>query len=122
MTKTSQLDLMANVFDGENIALYDLARACMAAGKTAIADRTFRNCRIVGPAVMLVLDNVQFHNANFGQHDDIRALILRPASPNKVAGVIPVTHCTFDGCEFMGLGFTGPDLFLDQLLALEIKA
>jgi hypothetical protein len=71
---------------------------------------------------VLVLDNVQFNNTSFGQHADMRALVLRPASPNQVVGAIPVTHCTFDGCEFLGLGFTGSDLFLDQLLKLEIKA
>jgi uncharacterized protein YjbI with pentapeptide repeats len=123
MTQASQIDLMANVFEGAEISLYDLARACMADGKKSISDRTFRNCLITGPAVMLVLDNVQFNNTNFGQHGgDIRAVVLRPASPNQVVGVIPVTHCTFDGCQFLGLGFTGSDLFLDQLLKLEIKA
>ena len=123
MTQASQIDLMANVFEDAEISLYDLARACMAEGKTAISDRTFRNCLITGPAVMLVLDNVQFNGTNFGRHgDDIRAVVLRPASPNQVVGAIPVTHCTFDGCQFLGLGFTGSDLFLDQLLKLEIKA
>jgi hypothetical protein len=123
MTGAAQIDLMANVFEGVEISLYDLARACMAEGKTTISDRTFRNCVIVGPAVVLVLDNVQFNNTNFGQPgSDVRAIVLRPASPTQVVGAIPVTHCTFDGCRFLGLGFTGPDLFLDQLLALEIKA
>ena len=115
-------DLTATVFEGVEISLYDLARACMAEGKTSISDRTFRNCLITGPAVMLVLDNVQFNNTAFSsQGSDIRAIVLRPASPNQVVGVIPVTHCTFDGCQFLGLGFTGADLFLDQLLKLETK-
>jgi hypothetical protein len=123
MTQTANIDLSATVFEGVEISLYDLARACMAEGKTSISDRTFRRCLITGPAVMLVLDNVQFNNTNFGQPgSDTRAIVLRPASPNQVVGAIPVTHCTFDGCEFLGLGFTGPDLFLDRLLALEIKA
>jgi hypothetical protein len=116
-------DLMATVFESVEVSLYDLARACMAQGKTSISDRTFRNCLVTGPAVMLVLDNVQFNNTNFAsQGEDIRAIILRPSHPSQVVGVIPVTHCTFDGSQFLGLGFTGSDLFLDQLLKLEIKA
>ncbi|KQY31140.1 hypothetical protein ASD21_08810 [Caulobacter sp. Root1455] len=123
MDAAAHIDLTATVFEGVEISLYDLARACMAEGKTSISDRTFRKCLITGPAVVLVLDNVEFKNTNFGSHgSDIRAIVLRPASPNQVVGAIPVTHCTFDGCQFLGLGFTGSDLFLDQLLKLETKA
>ncbi len=115
-------DAMAKVFDNVDISLFDLARAVMMAGQRTISGRTFRNCRIEGPAVMLVLDNVNFDATNFGPNGgDVRNLVLRPAGPTSVVGTIPVSDCQFINCEFFGLGFTGPDQFLDQLLALESK-
>ena len=115
-------DAMAKVFENVDISLFDLARAVMRAGQPTISDRVFRNCRIEGPAVMLVLDNVNFDATNFGPNGgDVRNLVLRPAGPEKVIGTIPVANCQFINCEFFGLGFTGADQFLDQLLALESK-
>ena len=115
-------DAMAKVFENLDISLFDLARAVMRAGQPTIDGRVFRNCRIEGPAVMLVLDNVNFDATNFGPNGgDVRNLVLRPAGPEKVIGTIPVANCQFINCEFFGLGFTGPDQFLDQLLALESK-
>jgi hypothetical protein len=115
-------DAMAKVFDSVDISLFDLARATLQGGERMISGRTFRNCRIEGPAVMLVLDNVNFDATNFGPNGgDVRNLVLRPAGPDKVIGTIPVRDCQFINCEFFGLGFTGADQFLDQLLALESK-
>lgn len=115
-------DAMAPVFENVDISLFDLARAVLKAGQRTINGRTFRNCFIEGPAVMLVLNNVNFDNTNFGPNGgDMRNLVLRPAGPTKVVGAIPVSDCEFINCEFFGLGFTGPDQFLDQLLTLETR-
>jgi hypothetical protein len=115
-------DAMAKVFENVDISLFDLARAVLKAGQRTINGRTFRNCFIEGPAVMLVLNNVNFDNTNFGPNGgDVRNLVLRPAGPTSVVGAIPVSDCEFINCEFFGLGFTGPDQFLDQLLTLETR-
>jgi hypothetical protein len=115
-------DAFAKVFESVDLSLYDLYRANFAAGARTITGRTFRNCRIEGPAVMLVLDNVNFDATNFGPNGgDVRNLVLRPAGPTSVVGTIPVEDCQFINCEFFGLGFTGPDQFLDQLMALETR-
>ena len=115
-------DAFAKVFESVDLSLYDLFRANFQAGHRIISGRTFRNCRIEGPAVMLVLDKVNFDATNFGPNGgDVRNLVLRPAGPTSVVGTIPVEDCQFINCEFFGLGFTGSDQFLDQLLALEIK-
>ncbi|MEJ2814824.1 MULTISPECIES: hypothetical protein [unclassified Caulobacter] len=115
-------DALAKVFENLDLSLYDLYRANFAAGQRTLSGRTFRNCRIEGPAVMLVLDNCNFDATNFGPNGgDVRNLVLRPASPTSVIGTIPVEDCQFINCEFFGLGFTGPAQFLDQLLALETR-
>jgi hypothetical protein len=44
-------------------------------------------------------------------------MVLRPAA-NIAIGTIPVRNCTFDGCEFFGLGFTGEEAIVEQILAI----
>ncbi|MBI1406552.1 MAG: hypothetical protein GC145_10550 [Caulobacter sp.] len=111
-------DLLATSYDLKVVSLVDLARARMTAGKTLITGVTFTNCRIEGPAVMLPL-GCHFQNSDFGNPSgDIRNLVLKPASPSAVIGAIPVDNCTFTGCQFVGIGYTGADAFLDQILAL----
>ncbi|MBO9557747.1 MAG: hypothetical protein J7515_04060 [Caulobacter sp.] len=115
-------DALAKVFEDVDISLFDLARANLKAGRRVIAGRTFRNCRIEGPAVMLVQGDTQFDSTNFGPHgDNVHNLILRPVGPTGVVGTIPVHNCTFIGCEFFSVGFTGPESFVQQLMALGTK-
>jgi hypothetical protein len=112
----------AAVFENVDISLFDLYRTVMAKGESVLKGRTFRGCRIEGPVVMLVLSGTKFDATDFGATGgDIRNIVLRPASPEKVTGVIPVQDCTFVACQFLGVGFTGPEPFLQQVLALETK-
>jgi len=112
----------AAVFENLDISLFDLYRTVMAKGQSVITGRTFRGCRIEGPVVMLVLSGTKFETTDFGATDgDIRNVVLRPAGPEKVTGVIPVQDCTFVACQFLGVGLTGPEPFLQQVLALETK-
>jgi hypothetical protein len=115
-------DAHAAVFENLDISLYDLFRAVFRADRPMISGRTFKGCRIEGPAVMLVLNDVKFDGVNFGPNGgDIRNLLLRPAGPEKVIGTLPVQDCKFIDCEFFGVGFTGPEPFLAQLMALESR-
>ena len=115
-------DADAAVFENVDISLFDLYRTVMAKGQSAITGRTFRGCRIEGPVVMLVLSGTKFETTDFGAADgDIRNVVLRPAGPEKVTGVIPVQDCVFVACQFLGVGLTGPEPFLQQVLALETK-
>lgn len=117
-------DLMANEFgDGVALNLFELYRARLQAGQGTISGVTFRNCRIEGPAVMLVVGECDFDGVNFGDsRGDIRNLVLHPASPTGVIGAIPVKDCKFLGAQFYGVGFTGGSQFLDQLLAIGSKS
>lgn len=112
-------DLTADHFENVAVSLVDLHRARLRLGQTAIVGVTFRNCRIEGPAVMLVVGGCQFSAVDFGfAGGDIRTLVLRPASPNGVVGAIPVRDCTFEGGQFFAVGYTGGESFLNQILAL----
>jgi hypothetical protein len=115
-----QADALATTFENADISLFDLYRASFAAGQPVITGRTFKNCRIQGPGVMLVLPGTKFESTDFGETSgDVRNLILRPAGPQKVVGTLPVQNCVFIGCVFHGVGFTGPENFLQQILALD---
>ena len=111
----------ATVFEGLDISLFDLHRAVRAGEQRVITGRTFRDCVIEGPAVMLVLPGVSFDGVNFGFADgDIRNLLLRPLGQTQVTGTIPVQNCAFINCEFFAIGLTGPEDFLQQISALDI--
>ena len=112
-------DLGAQTFDHVSIILHDIGRAALAAGQPTVTGRTFRNVRFEGPAVFLAAAGNSFDSTDFGYSGgDIRNLVLRPASPTQVIGAIPFQNCSFIGCRFFAVGFTGPEAFLQQLLAL----
>ncbi len=106
------------VIENVEISLYDLYRGHIEAGGSPLmADRTFRNCILVGPAVVLVMPGTRFSETSFGAADnDIRTVLLRPASPNKAIGAIPMADCVFERCQFRGVGFTGHENFINLLI------
>jgi hypothetical protein len=110
-------DLSRTAFRDEDMALYDLFVHHMRAGRAMIEGITFTGCRIEGPAVMLILDGTTFDATNFGGNGPVADLVLRPVGTRAI-GAIPMRNCTFVGCEFFMLGFTGGSVILDQILAI----
>ncbi|MFA4950601.1 hypothetical protein [Brevundimonas sp.] len=109
-------DLRATVFEDVDLNLFDLHVDNNGPGLGVIVGRTFRGCRLQGPAIMLVSMGVRFNDCNFGDPDgDMRNLVLR-AEGKRALGTIPFRDTLFDGCEFLNVGFTGPSEILDQLL------
>jgi len=115
-------DLSPKAFENASISLFDLYRASFAAGEAIVAGRTFTNCRLEGPAVMAVLDGCDFDATDFGPASgDIRTMVIRSAAPGRMIGALPFKDCKFVRCQFFAVGFTGPEAFLEQILALETK-
>jgi hypothetical protein len=117
-TATSrEIDPTATEISGGHFALFDLYRANIQAGGGAVIEgRTFSDCYIEGPAVMLVLDGNQFEGTNFGPTGgDMRAMLFRPLSGKSAIGAIPVRNCVFRNCQFHTLGITGSDDLLQML-------
>ena len=113
----ARFDPLAPVFDKVQIALFDLFRANMEhGGGMLLSGRTFRDCIIEGPAVILVLPGTRFERCNFGAQGDIRELLLKPVSENKAIGSIALEGCVFEGCRFVACGFTGHQNFLDMMI------
>lgn len=115
-------DLKAMLFEDVDLNLFDLHVAHHGASLGVIQGRTFRGCRLQGPAIMLVSMGVQFSDCNFGDPDgDMRNLVLKPAG-NRALGTIPFRDTIFDGCEFYNVGFTGPEVVLKDLLSVGAAA
>ncbi|CAN5344655.1 hypothetical protein BH09PSE1_BH09PSE1_26020 [soil metagenome] len=111
-------DYRAALFEDVDINLFDLHVANNGAGIGLISDRTFRGCRIQGPAIMLVSAGVVFETCKFSEPDgDMRNLVLRPAGP-RALGTIPVRDCLFEECEFHYVGFTGSEPVIADLLRI----
>ena len=111
-------DYNADTFDGVALALFELFRAnLIATQKPMIEGKTFNNCIIEGPAVLLAMSGVSFDACNLGvSGDDARSLILMPMVKNRVVGAIAMKNCTFRNCQFFAVGYTGGDAFIDRLL------
>jgi len=111
-------DLTATVFKDLDVNLFDLHIAAHGAALGVLTGRTFRGCRLQGPAIMLVSAGVRFTDCNFGEPDGVMEnLVLRPAGA-RALGTIPFRDTLFDGCEFYNVGFTGPEDILNTLLAV----
>lgn len=111
-------DLSVAAFEDLDISLFDLYADAAARGEGLIRDRAFRGCRLQGPAILLISSGVSFDDVNFGDsRNDIRNLVLRPEGALAL-GTIPLRDCTFEGCEFYNVGFTGDEDFLAMILSI----
>ena len=114
-------NLEADRFENVAVSLVDLHRTRLRKGEMTLQGVAFKGCRIEGPAVMLVIGGCTFDGVNFGANRGMETLVLRPASKVGVVGAIPVLDCSFKDCEMFGIGFTGGEAFLDQLLGVQGK-
>lgn len=111
-------DFGATVFENLDLSLHEVFAHAARNGAPLIQGRTFKGCRIQGPAIVLVSNGVTFEETNFGDsRGDIRNLVLKPVG-DKAIGTVPMRDCAFIGCEFYGVGFTGTDEFIAQVVAL----
>ena len=100
----------------QNIWLPALAIEAGRRGESFIEGKTFRDCLIEGPAVLLPIGACNFDGCNMGDaQGDIRNLLLQPMGPQKVTGTVAFKDCQFINCQFLRVGFTGTPDFLGQI-------
>jgi len=106
-------------YEREQIWLPQLIAQTMAGGRAIVEGKTFIDCRIEGPAVLLAVDGCDFDGCDMGASGgDLRNLLLRPVGPEKVIGAIAFRNCTFRRCAFFAVGFTGSPAFIDNFLTV----
>ena len=101
-------------FEKEAVWLPLLAVNHWNTGEMAIADKTFTDCVIEGPAVMAVMDGTVLDNCNMGTAANPRNLLVKPLG-DKMAGVVGMSRCRFVRCRFVQIAFTGSDALLAEL-------
>jgi hypothetical protein len=117
---TVDFDFTVDLIENAHFVLFDVFRANVAATKSLIIrGKTFRNCMIEGPAVIMPVEGCSFDLCDFGHAaGDIRNLLLRPVG-DKVTGAMAFADTKFERCTFFAMGFTGPPQLLEEFMALQ---
>lgn len=84
---------------------------------STIEGYTFSNCRIIGPAILVLLDRVTITSAGFDAPGLDAVFWEVPHDRGPVVGVIGVVNCTFSNCRFELIGIAGPPEMRAQLEA-----
>lgn len=99
-----------NKHTNETIRITDLATT-----NPVVSDHEFSNCVISGPAVIAPIQQTTISNCALGGPPDEILWPTPPSQSGRVVGAVGLVNCTFEGCRFEGIGFTGPPEFLDQM-------
>jgi hypothetical protein len=79
----------------------------------AIRDKEFRNCYVLGPAVLAATGDTQFRDCTFD--GEVEGLLWEiPPSRAVIIGAIEVNNCLFSGCRFQAVGFAGGPEFISK--------
>lgn len=102
-------------FTNLSIWLPAMATQALKSGSILIQGKTFTDCLIEGPAIILPAGGVTFSNCDVDDDNgDVRNLLLKPMG-RSVFGAVGLRDCRFVGCRFRYVGFTGNDEFLAQV-------
>lgn len=100
-------------FEKEAVWLPLFAMSNIQAGKTLIDGKTFTDCLIEGPAVLMPDTTVVFDSCHMGTASKPENLLLAPVG-DLVTGVIGISDCRFVRCRFLFVGFVGREAFREQ--------
>lgn len=82
----------------------------------SIINRTFRYVELQGPALIGLVDFLEFEHVAFGIANGDVESILWPLEPGvQKAGVIAMQACVFEHCKTESIAFTGSAATLDKL-------
>ena len=100
-------------FEKAAIWLPRMALEHLRQGLVFIENKTFTDCTLEGPAVVLMGDGVTMDGCHMGAVSDPAMLLLRPVG-KTVNGVIGFKNCKFIRCRFAQVGFVGDDRFIEE--------
>jgi len=84
--------------------------------KPIVTDRTFEECRFVGPALITFLDGTVVNGGNFemGAWVDSESMLIEVPEGRYVVGVLAFKDCVLRNCTFHGVGIVGTALVLQK--------
>jgi hypothetical protein len=108
--------LISKYLDGLDFRIVDLAR-----NSVVIKNRTIQNCRIYGPAVLLLKTGSISHcifdaDPTKSAEETVNGIYIPLLKSDVIYGVIAVENVDFKNCEFHGIAFMGPDELRDMLI------
>lgn len=99
-------DLIPSVLQNKNVRLVDLAMQ-----DPIVRNRTFEDCQIYGPAV-LVPERCVFYQCHMDTAGDAGFI---KTTNERLWGVLRFEGCVFRRCSFYKIGFIGPPEAIDRL-------
>jgi hypothetical protein len=75
----------------------------------------FSNCRIIGPAVLVPLENVSIVGSTWNAPGFDAIFWEVPPTRPVVVGAVGIVRCTFSNCTFEQVGIAGPPEAREQL-------
>lgn len=103
-------------FEKESLWLPLLAVHSLNAGQTAITAKTFTDCIIEGPAIVVALGTTTFQDCLMGAVEDVNSMLFSPRGP-RLVGAIGLKDCSFIRCRFIQIGYTGSEPYLADMAA-----
>ena len=101
---TNQPDLRGDkMFRDEVVRVAELT-----VNTSTIEGLTFQNCRIIGPGILALLEDVSITQCRWDAPSLDAVFWEVPASRGPVIGVVGVKACTFSNCSFESIGVAGP--------------
>ena len=114
----TDVDFTQDLIENQAFSLLNLFLANIEKHGLVLRGKTFRNCLIEGPAVIMPLENCNFDACDFGYAaGDINNLLLQPVG-SKVTGAMVFADTKFERCTFFAVGFTGPPQLLEEFRAI----
>jgi hypothetical protein len=117
-------DAMARaVIENLRVSLFEVFRVNLQrTGEMIVRGKTFRNCTLEGPGVLLPIDGSVIETCQLGDAlGDMRNLLMQPVG-GKVIGALVYAGCTFEDCQFINVGFTGAPDFLNALVSSALRS
>ena len=102
---SEDLDPIRPDYESQTIRLADLVVT-----GTAINGKTFSNCHLVGPMMLMPLRDVTFAGCSFEAPADMLVVVI---GDRPVFGAVAIVDSGFYDCRFTNVGFLGSSSFLD---------
>lgn len=78
--------------------------------KTRIRNVLFKECDLIGPAIVVIDDCLFVGNWNLRLLKEVKIeAVIWPAHEEALIGVIGITQCKFVSCTWEGIGFVAAD-------------
>lgn len=78
--------------------------------KTRIRNVLFKNCDLIGPAIVIIDDCLFAGGWNLRMPEEVKVeSMIWPAHEPQLIGVIGITNCKFYKCTWEGIGFASAD-------------